>query len=344
MSTTRSPMHILPADLDVGSGGSEVELSIVVPVYNEQESVEKLYHAVTATCSRLGRSYEIVVIDDGSTDGTSEVLKRLADGDPRLKVVQFGRNFGQTAAMAAGFDYARGDVIIPLDGDLQNDPEDIPLLLEKLDEGYDVVSGWRVGRKDNFLRRLPSQMANRLIGWVTGVHLHDYGCTLKAYRAPIVRHMRLYGEMHRFLPALAYLEGARVTELPVRHHPRQYGKSKYGLSRTFRVVLDLITVKFLSSYGTKPSHIFGAFGFLLCIGGVAAGALTLYQKYVDHIYVYRNPVILIAVFSFLLGFLCILMGLMAELIVRTYHESQSKPIYRVRVALNVDRPGVSSRG
>jgi glycosyltransferase involved in cell wall biosynthesis len=341
---TATPSPTLPAELDPARGGGrEVEVSVVVPVFDEEESIEQLHEAVTATCARIGRSYEIVVVDDGSRDGTYDVLSRLAATDRHLKVIQFGRNFGQTAAMSAGFDYARGAVIVPLDGDLQNDPDDIPVLLAKLDEGYDVVSGWRVGRQDTFLRRLPSRLANRLIGWVTGVHLHDYGCTLKAYRTPIVRHMHLYGEMHRFLPALAYLEGARVTELPVRHHPRRYGKSKYGLNRTFRVVLDLVTVKFLSSYGTKPSYIFGGSGVLLCLGGIAAGGRVLEQKFVDGVYAYRNPLILVAVFLFLLGFICILMGLLAELIVRTYHESQEKPIYRVRGALNVDGPAVADR-
>jgi glycosyltransferase involved in cell wall biosynthesis len=324
-------------------GDGSIELSIVVPVYNEEDNVDDLYAELTTTAVAIGRPYEIVVVDDGSTDETYERLKPLAAGDRRLKLVQFGRNFGQTAAMAAGFDYAEGTVVVPLDGDLQNDPADIALLLNKLDEGYDVVSGWRKDRKDNLLRRIPSRLANWLIGLVTGVHLHDYGCTLKAYRASAIDGMRLYGEMHRFLPALAYQEGARVTEIPVRHHARRYGKSKYGLGRTLRVLLDLITVKFLSSYGTKPSYIFGGSGLLLCLGGIAAGCIALYQKWVDGVYVYRNPVILIAVFLFLLGFLCILMGLMAELIVRTYHESQAKPIYRVREVQNVARPVAGGR-
>jgi glycosyltransferase involved in cell wall biosynthesis len=320
-----------------------IALSIVVPVYNEEENVDELYSELTTAVGALGRSYEIVAVDDGSTDETYARLKRIAVGDPRLKVIHFGRNFGQTAAMAAGFDYAEGAVVVPLDGDLQNDPADIPRLLNKLDEGYDVVSGWRKDRKDNFLRRMPSRLANWLIGLVTGVHLHDYGCTLKAYRATAIQGMRLYGEMHRFLPALAYQEGARVTEIPVRHRPRRYGRSKYGMGRTLRVVLDLITVKFLSSYGTKPSYIFGGSGLLLCLGGIAAGCIALYQKFVDGVYVYRNPVILIAVFLFLLGFLCILMGLLAELIIRTYHESQAKPIYRVREVQNIARPVAGGR-
>jgi glycosyltransferase involved in cell wall biosynthesis len=311
-----------------------VDLSVVVPLYNEEESVEPLYNLLTEACSGLG-SYEIIMIDDGSTDRTYSVLTRLSASDERLKVIQFGRNFGQTAAMAAGFDFAEGDVIVPMDGDLQNDPADIPLLLAKLDEGYDVVSGWRADRQDRLSRRLPSRLANWLIGRATGVHLHDYGCTLKAYRRRVVKETRLYGEMHRFIPALAHLEGARITELPVRHHARRYGHSKYRLGRTIKVILDLITVKFLSSYGTKPIYIFGGSGFAMCVAAVAAGAWTLYDKYENGVYVHRNPVILLALLLFLLGFMCILMGLLAELIVRTYHESQAKPIYRVREARNL---------
>ena len=314
-----------------------VDLSVVVPFYDEEEGVERVYDAITEVCSQLGLTYEIVTVDDGSTDGTYRLLNGLAAQDPRLKVIHFGRNFGQTAAMAAGFDYAEGRVIVPMDGDLQNDPADIPRLLEKLDEGYDIVSGWRAERHDSFRRRFVSRLANWLIGRITGVRLHDYGCTMKAYRAHVIRETRLYSEMHRFIPALAHLEGARITELPVRHHPRRFGHSKIRLGRVAHVLLDLLTVKFLSSYGTKPSYIFGGSGLLLCIGGIAAGVYTLYDKWVNGVYVYRNPLILLAVFLFLLGFICILMGLLAELIVRTYHESQAKPIYRVRETVNVSR-------
>jgi glycosyltransferase involved in cell wall biosynthesis len=322
---------------------SEIDLSVVVPFYDEEELVERVYDAITAVCSQLGLSYEIVMVDDGSTDGTYGLLNGVAGRDPRVKVVHFGRNFGQTAAMAAGFDFSEGRVIIPMDGDLQNDPADIPLLLAKLDEGYDIVSGWRAHRRDSFRRRIMSRTANWLIGRVTGVRLHDYGCTMKAYRARVLRETRLYGEMHRFIPALAHLEGARITEMPVRHHPRRFGHSKIRVGRVVRVLLDLLTVKFLSSYGTKPSYIFGGSGLLLCLGGIAAGAKALYDKYVNGVYVYRNPVILLAVFLFLLGFVCILMGLLAELIVRTYHESQAKPIYRVRETVNVSRSTAGSR-
>ena len=314
-----------------------VELSVVVPVHDEEESVEPLHQALTRTLTELGRSYEIIVVDDGSRDATYPRLARLAADDPHLKLIKLRRNFGQTAAMAAGFDHASGAVIVPMDGDLQNDPEDIPRLLEKIDEGYDVVSGWRKNREDKRVRRrLPSRVANWLIGRVTGVRLHDYGCTLKAYRADIVKETRLYGEMHRFLPALAHLLGARITELPVRHHPRRFGRSKYGLRRTMKVLLDLLTVKFLSGYATKPSYVFGGSGALLCVAGAIATAYTAYEKYVNGVYVHRNPAILIAVFFFTIGFNLILMGLLAELIIRTYHESQAKPTYAVRELRNFD--------
>jgi glycosyltransferase involved in cell wall biosynthesis len=312
------------------------EISVVVPVYNEVESAPELYRTTTAALRSLGRPYEIIVVDDGSRDGTYEAFAEIAAVDDALKVIRFGRNFGQTAAMAAGIDHARGRVIVPIDGDLQNDPADIPALVAKLDEGYDVVSGWRKERKDGALmRRLPSRVANWLIGRVTGVPLHDYGCTLKAYRSEILKETRLYGEMHRFVPALAHIMGARIVEVPVRHHARQFGRSKYGIGRTFNVMLDLLTLKFLSAYGTKPIRIFGGAGLSLCFAGVAAGAYSLYQKWADGVYVYRNPVILLAVFLFLLGFSFILLGLLAELIIRTYHESQSKPIYWIRESRNV---------
>lgn len=313
------------------------EISVVVPVYDEVECAAELYRTTTAALSSLGRPYEIIVVDDGSRDGTYQAFAELAAADDRLRLIRFGRNFGQTAAMAAGIDHARGSVIVPMDGDLQNDPDDIPDLVAKLDEGYDVVSGWRKARKDRALtRRLPSQAANWLIGRVTGVPLHDYGCTLKAYRSEILKETRLYGEMHRFVPALAHIVGARIVEVPVRHHPRRFGRSKYGIGRTFNVMLDLLTLKFLSAYGTKPIHVFGGAGLSLCFAGIVAGAYSLYQKWADGVYVYRNPVILLAVFLFLLGFSFILLGLLAELIIRTYHESQSKPIYWIRESRNLD--------
>jgi len=316
---------------------AKVEVSVVVPLYDEADNVELLYQRLTAALAALGKSYEIVAVDDGSRDQTYARLERFAEEDLRLKLVKLRRNFGQTAAMAAGFDHARGAVIVAIDGDLQNDPDDIPVLLAKIEEGYDVVSGWRRERSGDGRRRtIPSRVANWLIGFVTGVHLHDYGCTLKAYRVDVLEDVHLYGEMHRFLPALAYLSGARIAEVPVRHEPRRAGKSKYGLGRVWRVVLDLLTVKFLLAYSTKPSYVFGGSGLALCFFGVAAGAYTAYQKFVNGIYAYRQPSLLVAVFLFSIGLNLILMGLLAELIIRTYHESQAKPTYSLRELRNFD--------
>jgi glycosyltransferase involved in cell wall biosynthesis len=315
---------------------SPPEVSIVVPVHDEEDNVDALYVALMSSLERLGRTFEVIVVDDGSRDDTYVRLGRLAAADDRLKLIRLRRNYGQTAAMSAGFDNARGGVIVPMDGDLQNDPADIGLLLAKIDEGYDVVSGWRRERRDNLIRRLPSRMANWLIGRVTGVRLHDYGCTLKAYRADVVHETRLYGEMHRFLPALAYQAGARITEIPVTHHPRVSGRSKYGLGRTFKVLLDLLTVKFLSVWSTKPSYLFWGSGFVLCVAGSLFVLWTAYQRIFNEIYVYRQPSLLVGVFLFTLGLNMILLGLLAELIVRTYHESQSKPVYLIRERRNFD--------
>jgi glycosyltransferase involved in cell wall biosynthesis len=312
------------------------ELSIVVPLFNEAENVEPLHRALVAALSELGRSYEIVFIDDGSTDRSFAKLDELATLDADVRVVRLRRNYGQTAAMAAGFDHARGDILVPIDGDCQNDPRDIGLLLEKIDEGYDIVSGWRKDRQDGLTRRLPSRIANWLIGRVTGVRLHDYGCTLKAYRAEVIDETRLYGEMHRFLPALAHMAGADIAEVPVRHHPRTHGKSKYGLGRTFGVLLDLVTVKFLSAWSTKPSHVFGGFGMVLCLAGTGFVTWTAYQRIVNDVFVYRQPSLLVGVFLFTIGFNLLLLGLLAELIVRTHHESESKPVYVVRTRRNFE--------
>ena len=289
-----------------------------------------------AALDELGHSFEVIFVDDGSTDETYSRLAGQAAADERFKVVRLRRNYGQTAALSAGFDHASGQIIVPMDGDLQNDPRDISALLSKLDEGYDVVSGWRRDRKDGVVRRTPSRMANWLIGRVTGVRLHDYGCTLKAYRADVVSELRLYGEMHRFLPAIAQQAGARITEIPVDHHARAAGKSKYGLGRTFKVLIDLITVKFLSVWSTKPSHVFGGSGLFLCFTGSLFVLWTAYQRLVNGIYVYRQPSLLVGVFLFTIGFNLILLGLLAELIVRTYHESQSKPVYLVRELQNLE--------
>ena len=313
-----------------------LDVSIVVPVQDEEDNVVPLYQAVVQSCDGAGRSYELIFIDDGSVDRTYTRLVELASVDPNLKLVKLRRRYGQTAALSAGFDHARGDVIVAMDGDMQNDPADIGLLLEKIDEGYDVVSGWRRERQDSLLRRVPSRVANWLIGSVTGVRLHDYGCTMKAYRSEIIHETHLYGEMHRFLPAIAYQAGARIAEVPVTHHARSSGRSKYGLGRTFKVLLDLLTVKFLSVWSTKPSYLFGGSGAILCLFGMLFVTWTAYQKLVNGIYVYRQPSLLVGVFLFTIGFNLILLGLLAELIVRTYHESQSKPVYLVRERRNFD--------
>jgi glycosyltransferase involved in cell wall biosynthesis len=315
------------------------QVSIVIPCFNEEQTIARLCAALDEAVGKLegaGRATEVIVIDDGSTDDTFPRLKAAAPTRPWLRLVRFRRNFGQTAAMAAGFERARGAYVVPMDADLQNDPEDIPLLLARLEEGYDIVSGWRKNRQDKALsRRLPSKIANWLIGRVTGVRLHDYGCTLKAYRREVLEPVRLYGEMHRFIPVYAKWSGARITEQVVRHHARKEGKSKYGLGRTIKVVLDLMTVKFLGDYSTKPLYLFGSWGILCTVGGVISGAVTLLDKYrhPDH-FAHRNPLLLLAVMLFVVGMQLIGMGLLAELLVRTYHESQQKPVYLVGEEIN----------
>ena len=308
------------------------ELSVVVPIHNEAESLEELHRELTATLGAWGRLYEIIVVDDGSTDESYEILARLQALDPHLRVIRFRRNFGQTAAFAAGFDHARGRMIVTSDGDLQNDPRDIPGMVAALERGFDIVCGWRKDRRDAFVsRRLPSMIANRLISWATGVRLHDYGCSLKVFRADIVKPLRLYGEMHRFIPVFAAMVGARITELPVNHRPRTYGKSKYSLSRTSRVMLDLITVKLLGSYSTKPIYFFGFAGFWLWVLALVLAVIVLVQKLLPpYPYAHNNPLLLLSVVLVIIGVQFILMGLLAELSVRTYHESQSKPTYVVR--------------
>lgn len=316
------------------------QVSVVIPCFNEEETVPHLLEALdtaVASLDQAGRPTEIIVVDDGSADRSFELLKDGAVDRPWLKLVRLRRNYGQTAAMSAGFDVAEGEYIVPLDADLQNDPMDIGKLCDKLEEGFDVVSGWRKNRKDKaFSRRLPSKIANWIIGRVSGLRLHDYGCTLKAYRAEYLEGVRLYGEMHRFIPIYAKLEGARVTEMVVNHHPRKYGESKYGIARTFKVVLDLITVKFLGDYSTKPLYMFGRPGILLCFLGVVCAAVTLIQKYTMDAWVHRNPLALLAVLLFVVGAQLIGMGLLAEIQVRTYHESQDKPIYKVREQVNFE--------
>lgn len=312
-----------------------MDLSVVVPIYFEEESIRPLYAAITAALDPTGLQYEVICVDDGSGDTSFQILKELATDDPRLRVIRFRRNFGQTAAMAAGFEAARGAVIVPMDGDLQNDPADIPLLLAKISEGYDVVSGWRKDRQDTFInRKLPSMIANGLISRFTDVHLHDYGCTLKAYRREVLEGIGLYGEMHRFVPALASRIGAKVAELPVRHHPRLHGTSKYGISRTVRVVLDLLTVKFLLSYATKPIQLFGKWGIYSMLLGCGTGTAMVYMKLFTDTSMNRNPLLILTAFLLFMGVQFITLGLLGELNARTYYESQGKPIYSVRERLN----------
>jgi glycosyltransferase involved in cell wall biosynthesis len=312
-------------------------ISITVPVYNEADSILPLHAQVAAVLAGIGRRWEIIFVNDGSTDGSAPILDKLSEDDPCVKVVHLRRNYGQTAAMMAGIDFASGDIIIPMDGDLQNDPADIPRLLAKLDEGYDVVSGWRRERKDALLtRKLPSWIANRLISVMSGVHLHDYGCSLKAYHRGVIKEVKLYGEMHRFIPIYASWHGARVTELPVRHHPRIFGKSKYGLERTLKLVLDLIVVKFLANYAQKPMYLFGGIG-LLCFGvSLGSGAWALWLKFAEGTSFVQTPLPLLVVMTAITGAMCILMGLLAELLTRTWYESQDKPTYEVGSARNLE--------
>jgi len=306
-------------------------LSLIIPVYNEEENLPILFDAVTKVMTPLKKPWEVIFVNDGSTDQSLEVLRGLAKKDQHVRVIVFRRNFRQTAAISAGIDHAKGDVVILLDADLQNDPADIPMLLSKLEEGYDVVSGWRKDRKDNAItRNLPSLIANGLISWVTGVHLHDYGCTLKAYRREVLDEFRLYGETHRFIPVFAHSVGARIAELPVHHHPRLYGKAKYGLERTMKVVLDLFTVKFLLSYGNKPIRLFGGTGLVLMLASLVTLIYLFARKIIASTSVTASPLLPLAIMFLILGFQSILMGLIAELLVRTYHESQRKPTYTVR--------------
>ena len=310
---------------------SQPELSVVVPIYNEVESIPSLIKAIATSLSATDLTYELICVDDGSRDGSSELLKQQAQARTDLRVVLLRRNYGQTAAMAAGFNYARGQVIVTLDGDLQNDPADIPLLLAKLQEGYDMVSGWRKNRQDAAVTRLlPSKIANWLIGKITGVKLHDYGCSLKAYRQELVADMNLYGELHRFLPALAYIEGARITEMPVRHHARRYGTSKYGLGRTFRVLMDLLTIWFMKKFLTRPMHVFGLLGLISMFLGTLLGSYLTFLKIGLGEEIGNRPLLILAVVLLLTGVQLFSFGLLAELLMRTYHESQGRPIYRVR--------------
>jgi len=308
-----------------------LDLSLVIPIYNEEENIPLLHAEIKEVLDSTSYQYEMIFIDDGSSDTSVSVLEKLSQNDEKVLVVALRRNFGQTAAMSAGFDHASGDIIITMDGDLQNDPHDIPDMVAKLNNGYDVVTGWRHDRKDPFLsRKLPSMLANRLISWITGVGLHDYGCTLKAFRREVTENIHLYGEMHRFIPAIASGMGISFTEVKVNHRARRFGTSKYGISRTIRVVLDLLTVKFLLSYATRPLHVFGTVGVLSAgMGFVIAFIMTL-QRFFAGVGLADRPLLLLAVLLIFMGVQFVTMGLLAELVVRTYHESQQKPIYYVR--------------
>ena len=306
-------------------------LSILIPIYNEMDNILPLFEKLHFVLGKVERPYEVIFIDDGSIDGTLDALIDIHQRNPKFKVISFTRNFGQTAALSAGIDACRGDIIIPMDGDLQNDPEDILFLLEKIDEGYDVVSGWRKDRKDSFFtRRLPSIIANKMISAIGGVPLHDYGCTLKAYRKDILKNIRLYGEMHRFIPIYAKWVGAHVTELPVKHLARKAGSSKYGMSRIFKVILDLMVVKFLMSYSQKPIYVFGGMGLLMVMGALLSGGYALYLKVFRDVSFILTPLPLLSVLLLVLGFLSILMGFLAEIMTRTYYESQGKPTYHIK--------------
>jgi len=307
------------------------ELSVVVLVFNEVENIPPLHGEIIDVLEAFGRSFELLYVDDGSTDGSTGLLEAVVAHDPRVRLLSFRRNFGQTAAVQAGIDHSRGETVVFMDGDMQNDPHDIPRLMEKIDEGYDVASGWRKDRQDDSIRVIPSRVANWIIARVTGVALQDFGCTLKAYRRDVLQQIKLYGEMHRFIPAYASWAGARITEIEVHHRARKFGRSKYSLARTSRVMLDLMTVKLLGSYSTKPMYFFGFAAFGLWAIAFIAGAIVIIQKLLPpHVYAHNNPLLLLAVFLAIIGVQFILMGLLAELSIRTYHESQDKPTYVLR--------------
>jgi len=330
----RMTQHHYAPLLQKAAADGPIDVSVVIPLLNEEPNLELLYGQLQPALSSLGKTYEIIFVDDGSTDGSFRILKQLQAQDDHVQVIRFRRNFGQTAAFSAGFDFARGEVIITMDADLQNDPNDIGLLLAKIDEGFDVVSGWRARRQDPFInRRLPSMLANGLISRITGVRLHDYGCSLKAYRRGVVKNIKLYGEMHRFIPALASWMGIQVAEIPVNHSARKFGRSKYGIGRTLKVFLDLITVKFLLNYATRPLQIFGLIGMLCLSLGTAVGGYLSAMKIFFGYGLSERPLLLLAVLLVVLGVQLITMGLLGELVVRTYYEAQGKPIYMIRDVL-----------
>ena len=325
------PFPTVPDAVAAGGIAAPPDISVVVPIYNEVETIPLLVERITDVLKEMDCTYEFICVDDGSTDGSVALLKEMSRARDDLQAVFLRRNYGQSAAMSAGFHYARGRVIVTLDGDLQNEPADIPTVYNKLQEGYDLVSGWRKERQDDAVTRLlPSKIANGLIARVTGVRLHDYGCSLKAYRAEVVHDMHLYGELHRFLPALAYIEGARITEIPVRHHARQFGHSKYGLGRTIRVVMDLLTIYFMKTFLTRPMHVFGPFGIIATVSGFGIGVYLTFLKIFFNQSLDDRPLLMLAVLLLISGIQLFSFGLLAELAMRTYHESQRRPIYRVR--------------
>ena len=318
--------------------GNDPELSLFLPVLDEEENLRLMHGKIREALNSLGKTAEVIYVDDGSTDESLEILREIAASDKRVRVISLRRNYGQTAAMSAGIDAARGQILIPMDADLQNDPKDIARLLEKLDEGYDVVSGWRKNRRDKFIsRKLPSQIANKIISMIGGVSLHDYGCSLKAYRREVIQDVKLYGEMHRFIPIYASWVGARVAEIPVEHHARTFGKSKYGISRTLKVVFDLMTIKFMASYQTKPIYVFGTFGLVAFLLSVLAGFWAFFLKFVEGVSFILTPLPVISIVMLAISMQFFLMGLLAEMLVRTYHESQNKTIYAVKEKIGFDR-------
>jgi glycosyltransferase involved in cell wall biosynthesis len=321
------------------------ELSLFLPVLDEEENLRPMHAKIREALDSLGKTAEVIYVDDGSTDKSLEILREIAAGDERVRVISLRRNYGQTAAMSAGIDAAEGDILIPMDADLQNDPKDIARLLEKLNEGYDVVSGWRKNRQDKLVsRKIPSKIANKIISWIGGVHLHDYGCSLKAYRRDVLQDVKLYGEMHRFIPIYASWAGARVTEIPVDHHARTMGKSKYGISRSLKVVFDLMTIKFMAEYHTKPIYVFGTFGLIAFFASILSGLYALFLKFANrlglpqyHADFVETPLPILCIVMFAISVQFILMGLLAEMLVRTYHESQDKTIYAVREKIGFER-------
>lgn len=314
-----------------------MKLSVIIPIFDEKDTIDAVYEKLLTALAKTAHEFEILFVNDGSRDGSQEKLDAVASRDERIKVIHFRRNFGQTAAMMAGIDFSSGDIIIPMDGDLQNDPEDIPRLLEKLDEGYDVVSGWRKERHDNPLKRVfLSRIANMMISALSGVRLHDYGCTLKAYKKDVIKGIKLYGEMHRFVPIYTKWQGATVTEIPVTHHRRTHGRSKYGLNRTFKVIMDLLVILFIERFAEKPIYIFGGFGFFSLVLAFIAFLLMVYYKFWGAKTFVETPLPLLAVIFGIIGIQSILLGLIAEILNRTYHESQNKPIYQIREMRNVE--------